>query len=161
MGGISSSIVRDHRHRTDGATDAGEERASASGVTAGRCSVHRSVRIILSSEVENPNAPQGPLDTSSHPLQECRALYPEISRWRGDMTCPTMLNLWAKKLHCGSLLQFLRDQWRLAGHSQIEWPEESCSLLQVVDRVSLGIISANVPDDLPRAEWRLPSRRWE
>jgi|GEM_PF-2795228 len=38
--------VRDHRHRTAGATDAGEERASASGVTAGRCSVHRSVRAI-------------------------------------------------------------------------------------------------------------------
>ena len=38
--------VCDHRHRTDGATDAGEERASASGVTAGRCSVDRSVRVL-------------------------------------------------------------------------------------------------------------------
>lgn len=41
--GHNSANVRDHRNRTDGATDAGEERASASGVTAGRCSVHRSV----------------------------------------------------------------------------------------------------------------------
>jgi hypothetical protein len=40
--------VRDHRRRTAGATDAGEERASASGVTAGRCSVDRFVRIYLS-----------------------------------------------------------------------------------------------------------------
>jgi hypothetical protein len=39
--------VRDHRHRTAGATDAGEERASASGVTAGRCSVDRIVRAIF------------------------------------------------------------------------------------------------------------------
>jgi len=36
--------VRDHRHRTDGATDA-REAEIASGVTAGRCSVDRSVRI--------------------------------------------------------------------------------------------------------------------
>jgi hypothetical protein len=42
--------VRDHRHRTAGATDAGEERASASGVTAGRCSVDRSVRIFFDSK---------------------------------------------------------------------------------------------------------------
>jgi len=39
--------VRDHRHRTAGATDAGEERASASGVPAGRCSVDRIVRIFI------------------------------------------------------------------------------------------------------------------
>ena len=42
----NSANVCDHRHRTDGATDAGEERASASGVTAGRCSVDRSVRVL-------------------------------------------------------------------------------------------------------------------
>lgn len=46
-----STNVRDHRHRTDGATDAGEERASASGVTASRCSVHRSVRGFVCSEI--------------------------------------------------------------------------------------------------------------
>ena len=45
-GDISLANVCDHRHRTDGATDAGEERASASGVTAGRCSVDRSVRVL-------------------------------------------------------------------------------------------------------------------
>ena len=47
--GVDKSLlanVCDHRHRTDGATDAGEERASASGVTAGRCSVDRSVRVL-------------------------------------------------------------------------------------------------------------------
>ena len=43
---LYSANVCDHRHRTDGATDAGEERASASGVTAGRCSVDRSVRVL-------------------------------------------------------------------------------------------------------------------
>ena len=49
IGGVTifSANVCDHRHRTAGATDAGEERVSASGVTAGRCSVDRSVRIIL------------------------------------------------------------------------------------------------------------------
>lgn len=44
--------VRDHRHRTAGATDAGEERALASGVTAGRCSVHRSVRSLVPSTLD-------------------------------------------------------------------------------------------------------------
>jgi hypothetical protein len=44
--------VRDHRHRTAGATDAGEERASASGVTAGRCSVHRFVRSLVPSTLD-------------------------------------------------------------------------------------------------------------
>jgi len=44
VGHISLPNVRDHRHRTDGATDA-REAEIASGVTAGRCSVDRSVRI--------------------------------------------------------------------------------------------------------------------
>ena len=39
--------VQDHRHRTAGATDAGEERALASGVTAGRGSVDRLVGKLL------------------------------------------------------------------------------------------------------------------
>jgi len=42
--------VRDHRHRTAGATDAGEERAAASGVKAGRCSVDRIVGHLSSAE---------------------------------------------------------------------------------------------------------------
>jgi hypothetical protein len=49
---IFLSNVRDHRHRTAGAPDAGEERASASGVTAGRCSVHRSVRTLVPSTLD-------------------------------------------------------------------------------------------------------------
>jgi hypothetical protein len=39
--------VRSHRHRTAGAMDAGEGRASASDVTAGRCSVDCIVSFIL------------------------------------------------------------------------------------------------------------------
>ena len=39
--------VRDHRHRTDGAADAAAEQ-QASDVTAGRCSVDRIVRAIIS-----------------------------------------------------------------------------------------------------------------
>jgi len=44
---ISSPNVRGQMPRSDGATDAGEERASASGVTARRGYLDRSVRLIL------------------------------------------------------------------------------------------------------------------
>ena len=49
--------VQDHRRRTAGATDAGEERALASVVTAGRCSVDRLVGKLLFEQVTVGAAP--------------------------------------------------------------------------------------------------------
>ncbi len=50
VGGFFIANVRDHRHRTDGATDA-REAESASGVTAGRRPVDRSVGLSFCCDV--------------------------------------------------------------------------------------------------------------